>query len=195
MPKPVDDKKMWELFVESAQEQQKREEDAILEAYEAGKITKEQLVEEGLWDRLKARGAGAVGSAKGLGQRVGGMAKGAMAGMRGDTEGVQAAQAQQQSGASMGLNARAISLVQSYSNKITKLVSSLRNDLNKLGLDDSSLKQSNPEVYETIRALKQESGRLGSSVSPEGGEARTGGKVHRTAAQIPGQPQQPDETE
>ena len=61
-----------------------------------------KTLEEGMWDRLKARGAGAVGAVKGLGQQAAGAVKGAVAGVKGDVAGVQAAQQQRQAGAAQG---------------------------------------------------------------------------------------------
>lgn len=50
-----------------------------------------QILEEGIFDRGLARVQGAMGGVKGLGNTIKSGAKGALAGLRGDTEGVQAA--------------------------------------------------------------------------------------------------------
>ena len=58
----------------------------------------EEVLNEGFFDRLGARAAGALGAMKGAGQTIGGLAKGAIAGMKGDTAGVEAAKAQREKG-------------------------------------------------------------------------------------------------
>ena len=71
MGRPCDDRLMWEAHRK-----------------------KDEPIEEGILDRLKARGAGLRGGLKGVGQRIAGTAKGAVAGVKGDIGGVQAAQQQ-----------------------------------------------------------------------------------------------------
>ena len=118
----------------------------LTEAYEK--------MNEGLWDRLKARGAGLKGGIKGAGQRIAGTAKGAMAGATGNIAGVQAASAQRAAGQGMGLDAKSLSLVNSHLGKLNKVLSDFENDLSKLGMDPETIKTSNPEAAQALTSIK-----------------------------------------
>jgi hypothetical protein len=94
-----------------------------------------KTLEEGMFDRLKARGAGAVGAVKGLGQQAMGAVKGAVAGVKGDVAGVQAAQQQRQAGAAQGDIAKVESYRTTANQKLTKLSQEIFADIGKLGID------------------------------------------------------------
>jgi hypothetical protein len=95
--------------------------------YETYKTTSanQEIIQEGLFDRLKARGAQAVGAVKGLGQQAAGTVKGAVAGVKGDVAGVKAAQKQKMAGQMSGELAK-------YQSIIKSAVSGTVNDLKKL---------------------------------------------------------------
>lgn len=114
----------------------------------------EEVIEEGLWDQMKARGAGIKGAAKGLGQRVAGAAKGAVAGVKGDVKGVQAAQQQQAAGKAMGLDAKSLSLVNSHLKNLNKVLVNFENDLSKLGMDPETIRTTNPEAAAALTSIK-----------------------------------------
>jgi len=98
-----------------------------------------KTLEEGMFDRLKARGAGAVGAVKGLGQQAKGAFKGAVAGIKGDVAGVQAAQQQRQAGAAQGDIAKIESYRKTANKKIQNFTRDIFNDMNKLGINVSSM--------------------------------------------------------
>jgi len=128
------------------------------EAYQHKKIKASSIVDEGIWDRLKARGAGVKGTVKGAGQRIAGATKGAVAGVKGDISGVQSAQAQQLAGKAVGLNAKTLSLANSHIQKISKDILDFQNDMTKLGLDPDTIQQTYPAAGTALitldRALK-----------------------------------------
>lgn len=92
-------------------------------------------LEEGLWDRTKARAAGLGGAVKGLGQRVAGGVKGAVAGVTGNVAGAQAAAQQGKQGAVAGPIAKINSYKATAQQKIKKLTDEILEDLSKLGID------------------------------------------------------------
>lgn len=92
-------------------------------------------LEEGLWDRTKARAAGLGGAVKGLGQRVAGGVKGAVAGATGNEAGAQAAAQQGKQGAIAGPIAKINSYKATAQQKIKKLTDEILGDLSKLGIN------------------------------------------------------------
>ena len=106
----------------------------IFETYKGTSATKE-IIEEGLFDRLKARGAQAVGTVKGLGNQAAGIAKGAVAGVKGDTAGVQAAQQQRRAGAIQGDLAKIESYRTTAMKKLDDTSQEIFNDMKGLGID------------------------------------------------------------
>jgi uncharacterized protein YjbJ (UPF0337 family) len=102
-------------------------------------------LEEGLWDRMKARGAGAIGSAKGLGNRFTGAAKAGAGTFTGNKDLQAAGQQQAQVGKSYGIDAKAGSLMKSHIAKIQKAVADFQNDVSKLGLENS-----NPNMSKSV---------------------------------------------
>jgi len=106
----------------------------IFETYKSTSATKE-IIEEGLFDRLKARGAQAVGTVKGLGNQAAGIAKGAIAGVKGDTAGVQAGLQQRQAGAVQGDLAKIESYRATAMKKLDATSQEIFNDLKRLGIN------------------------------------------------------------
>ena len=101
-------------------------------------------IQEGMWDRFKARGAEAIGSAKGLGQKIkGGIQQNvasAVSGM-GDTgkafsnDLAQKGQQNIESGKASGHNAKIEYLKNNIDKRIQKLVGGIKEDIQKLGLE------------------------------------------------------------
>jgi hypothetical protein len=106
----------------------------IFETYKGTSATKE-IIEEGLFDRLKARGAQAVGTVKGLGNQAAGIAKGAIAGAKGNIADVQAAQQQRQAGAAQGDLAKIESYRTTAIKKLDATTQEIFNDLKRLGIN------------------------------------------------------------
>ena len=106
----------------------------IYETYKGTSATQE-IIQEGLFDRLKARGAQAVGAVKGLGNQAAGIAKGAVAGVKGDTAGVQAAQQQRRAGAIQGDLAKIDSYRATAMKKLDDTSQEIFNDMKGLGID------------------------------------------------------------
>ena len=77
---------------------------------------------EGLWDRTKARAAGAVGTVKGIGNQVAGGVRGAIAGATGNVAGATAAAQQGRQGAVSGQVAKINSYKATAQEKIKKLM-------------------------------------------------------------------------
>ena len=90
---------------------------------------------EGLWDRTKARAAGAVGTVKGIGNQVAGGVRGAIAGATGNVAGATAAAQQGRQGAVSGQVAKINSYKATAQEKIKKLTNEIFSDLGKLGID------------------------------------------------------------
>ncbi len=90
---------------------------------------------EGLWDRTKARAAGAVGTVKGIGNQVAGGVRGAIAGATGNVAGATAAAQQGRQGAVSGQVAKINSYKATAQEKIKKLTKEIFSDLGKLGID------------------------------------------------------------
>lgn len=108
-----------------------------------------KTLEEGMWDRLKARGAGAVGTVKGLGQQAAGAVKGAVAGVKGDVAGVQAAQQERQAGAVKGDIAKVESYRKTANEKLNKLAQEIFADIGKLGIDVKKVSPNSMNVFTT----------------------------------------------
>lgn len=92
-------------------------------------------INEGVWDRAKATGAGLVGSASGLLGQATAAAKGAIAGATGNVAGVQAAQQQTQLAANQGQIAKLQSYKKTLTDKLTKFQTEVTTDMQKLGLN------------------------------------------------------------
>jgi hypothetical protein len=101
-------------------------------------------IQEGFWDRFKARGAGAMGAIKGMGQQIKGdlqkSAGSAVSGM-GDTgksfgdELSQKGQQNIEGGKVSGHNAKIEYLKKNLDKRIQKFVGGIKEDIQKLGLD------------------------------------------------------------
>lgn len=115
----------------------------LFEAY-GQVIDNQQVLEEGIWDRIKARTAGVVGGAKPM-QRIGaGVASGL--GKVAGAFSPEAGKALQQVGAegrrkvaAAGQTSKISSVLNSKRNSITKLANDIINDLNKLGLNSKGM--------------------------------------------------------
>ena len=90
---------------------------------------------EGLWDRTKARASGAVGAVKGIGNQVAGGVRGAIAGATGNVAAASAAAQQGRQGAVSGQVAKINSYKATAQEKIKKLTNEIFSDLGKLGID------------------------------------------------------------
>jgi len=170
MPRLVDDSKMWDKFVKTASTKDEAYKKSVIEAYKQGRITKEELIQEGLWDRVKARGAGALGSFKDVGKRIKGAAQGVKAGFTG-----QQGPAPQQF--TSGLDAKAMSIINSHVNKIERELIDTTRDLEKLGLTDSELQKKSPDVASAVNTLKSTVNNLKSRLQP-------GGQVGKAAVKV-----------
>lgn len=101
----------------------------------------EELIEEGWFDRLKTRGAEALGSAKGLGQQVKGgfqQAAGSALTMAGKEKGKELSQqgrSNRSEGMISGHNSKVQYLQKNIDKRIQSFVDDIKNDIKKLGLD------------------------------------------------------------
>lgn len=163
MPKPVDDRLMWEEFVKDSNE-------------------KQQILEEGLWDRVKARGAGAIGSIKGLGKRVSGAVKSGAGAWTGNQAKMQAGAQTAAAGAAMGLDAKTLSLANNHMKKIKAAIADFQNDMTKLGLDTKTMQQKSPAASAAIQALNGALNNLISRLQPAGQVGKVVGQVGQPAA-------------
>jgi hypothetical protein len=132
----------------------------IFETY-ANTSANKQILEEGLFDRVKAKGAQAVGTVKGLGQQAAGAVKGAVAGAKGDVAGVQAAQQQQQAGKVAGSLAKIESYQATATKKLQKTANEIFADMGKLGIDVQKISPNSINVFvgqltKAFDALKKE---------------------------------------
>lgn len=108
-----------------------------------------EIVSEGMFDTLKARGAQAVGTVKGLGQQAAGAVKGAVAGMKGDVSGVEAAQKQKKMGAAQGDIAKIESYKKTAIKKIEKLSNEMFDDMAKLGINVKGVSPQSSKLFST----------------------------------------------
>jgi hypothetical protein len=124
----------------------------------------EELLEEGWFDRLKARGSQAVGTVKGIGQMAKGIGQGAYGAATGNAEMQKQSRQNFQTGMSSGSNAKLDSYIKSIDVKITKMVEDVVNDMNKLGIDIPPQRQNlisgafnglKSNLVRSLEALKQ----------------------------------------
>lgn len=111
---------------------------SIFDTYQSSSANKE-IIQEGLFDRLVARGAGVAGAFRGLNQQAKGAFKGAVAGVKGDVAGVQAARQQRQAGAVQGDIAKIEKYRKTANTKIENFTKDLFNDMSKLGINVSPM--------------------------------------------------------
>lgn len=131
----------------------------------------EELLEEGWMDRLKARGAEALGSAKGVGQQIkGGLQQAAGSGLskagdwlesdkisrKGDKYTQQGQKSEREGGVS-GHNAKVQYLQKNIDKRIDSFVADIKNDIKKLGLDIGNI--------EIVSGINAALGQLKKSVS------------------------------
>ena len=101
----------------------------------------EQLLEEGWFDRLKARGSQALGAVKGVGQMAKGIGQGVVGTISDDPELQRKSRESFQTGKSAGNNAKIDSYIKSIDNKVTKMVDDVVSDLSKLGIEIPTQRQ------------------------------------------------------
>jgi hypothetical protein len=131
----------------------------------------EELLEEKWFDRFKARGAEALGSAKGVGQQIkGGLQQAAGSGLskagdwlesdkisrKGDKY-TQQGQKSEQEGSVSGHNAKVQYLQKNIDKRIDSFVADIKNDIKKLGLDIGNI--------EMVSGINAALGQLKKSVS------------------------------
>lgn len=123
----------------------------------------EELLEEGWMDRLKARGAEALGSAKGMGQQLKGgfqQAAGSALTMVDKEKGAELSQRGQRSageGMVSGHNSKVQYLQKNIDKRIDSFVADIKNDIKKLGLDIGNI--------EIVSGINAALGQLKKSVS------------------------------
>ena len=140
---------------------------SIYETYR-GTAANKEILEEGLFDRLKARGAQAVGAVKGLGAQAAGTVKGAVAGAKGNVADVQAAQQQRKAGAIQGQLSKVESYRKSAVQKMSKSIDDIINDLTKLGYPPQSDALANFKNA-TTQFFNQNFDNLVSNIKQQGG--------------------------
>lgn len=131
----------------------------------------EELLEEKWFDRFKARGAEALGSAKGLGQQLkGGLQQAVGSGLskagdwlesdkisrKGDKY-IQQGQKSEQEGSVSGHNSKVQYLQKNIDKRIDSFVADIKNDIKKLGLDIGNI--------EIVSGINAALGQLKKSVS------------------------------
>jgi hypothetical protein len=97
-------------------------------------------IEEGLFDRIKAQGAGTVGAIQGLKQRAQGAVQGAIAGARGDVSGFKAAKKLSAQGAAAGEVAKIQSYKEIANKKLQQTLNEIVVDLGKLGVNTTNFR-------------------------------------------------------
>lgn len=137
----------------------------------------QEIIQEGLFDRLKARGSQAVGTVKGLGQQAAGAVKGAVAGVKGDTAGVEAAQKQRQAGAAQGELAKIDSYQATATQKLQKTAEEIFADMSKLGIDIKKVSPNSMNTFigqltKAFDALKKEVSAGGGAPAPAAGKGK-----------------------
>jgi len=131
MPRPCDDRLMWEAHQKS----------------------KEELIDEGLWDRAKAKAAGFKAGAKQVGKNIGAGAKAVTQLASGEGEkAVQTAQSVAKPGGAKA-SAQASSLAKSHVAKIQKAVQRFQADMDKLGLTQEKIAEVSPEAGQAIQNI------------------------------------------
>lgn len=114
----------------------------------------EQLLEEGFWDRLKTRGAEAIGAAKGLGQKVAGAGKALGGAFTGNEDMMKAGVEDVKSSGDTSKNAKIDYLKNNITKRIDKFVANLNNDIQKLGLDIGNIEFAS-DIQDALEGLKQ----------------------------------------
>ena len=140
MPRPTDDRLMWEAFRSDAEQ---------------------KLIDEGILDRMKARGAGAKAGIKSIGGRLKGAAQTGVGKMASAVGGDAAGQQLQQMGQAttagakaQSLDAKSLSLVNSHIQKLNAVLKNFTNDLDKLGMDIKTIKTTNPEAAAALTSIQ-----------------------------------------
>lgn len=157
MPRTIDDKLMWDAY-DRKNKFTNNAIEAAIKAYINGEKSEQELIEEGIWDRLKARGAKA--GLKSIPSRLKGAAQTAI-GKAGGAVGGEAAKQIQQIGRqttaaakAQKLDAKSLSLVNSHLRNLNKVLQNFENDLTKLGMDPETIKKTNPEAAAALTSIK-----------------------------------------
>lgn len=118
-----------------------------------------QNIQEGMWDRFKARGAEAVGAAKGTAQQFKGglqQAAGSALGVLNKQDGDRIKQQGNQnvrSGQASGHNSKIEYLKKNMDQRIQKFVEDIKNDIQKLGLDIGNIEMVSG-INDALNSLK-----------------------------------------
>jgi hypothetical protein len=99
-----------------------------------------KTIEEGFFDRIKAQGAGAVGAMQGLKQQTQGVVQGAIAGIKRDVAGVEAAKKLSDQGAASGEVAKIQSYKEIANKKLQATLNEIVVDLGKLGVNTTNFR-------------------------------------------------------
>jgi hypothetical protein len=154
MPKPTDDRLM-------------------MESYEQDRKNK---IDEGILDRLKARGAGVKGRAKAVGRAALGKSP--------------------VSKSAPGMDERAYSIASSHIKKIEKAILDFNTDLQKLGMDVEAIRSDNPDAAAALTSLQTSLNALKTNMQ-RGVVSRKVGSVNpqraTTEAPVESEPVQPEQ--
>ena len=142
----------------------------------------QRVVEEGIWDRIRARTASAVGSAKPM-ERIGAGVASGLGKIAGKFS-PEAGKALQQVGAegrkkvaAAGQTAKITSVLNSKRNAVTSIANDIINDLNKLGLNSKGMTAddiSSALLKDVTEMLTGQLASSASSVAPKTSEAPKG---------------------
>lgn len=108
------------------------------------------VIREGIFDRLKAQGAGAVASVGGLGQKIAAGAKGAYAGATGNSQMARQAVKQGQSAQNLSQNAKVTSIIKSHTQKLQAAYDDFIQDLEKLQVSTPQQVQQYNQAFQVI---------------------------------------------
>lgn len=113
----------------------------------------EQLIEEGWLDRLKARGAEALGGAKGVGQQVKGIGKALKGAYNRDDSMIKTGIEDVRKSRSYGHDSKIDYLRKNIDKRIDDFVTDIKNDISKLGLDIGNIEMTSG-INDALNALK-----------------------------------------
>jgi len=147
-----------------------------------------EIYEEGFFSRMKAGAAGLGQGLKNVASNVKATAQGALAGATGNVQGVEQAQATKDANANTVIDAKGLSIMKSHINKLGKGINDFSNDLEKLGLNDQAIAQTNPELAAALSSLIDAYTRLNGSIGVAGKLGKEGGQLDKVQQNI--KPQQ-----
>jgi hypothetical protein len=121
----------------------------------------DEILEEGLWDRMQARGSQAMGAIRGAGQQLKGAAQQKLGQigsemLDGPKDNTMTRKGQQniQSGKASGQNAKIDFLRKNIDKRISNFVAEIKNDIKKLGLDIGNIEMVSG-INDALNTLKQ----------------------------------------